>query len=250
VDLPDRDERLSRVETQWTLLFRAGPGPDRDAAAQQQLLLRYYAAAYRYLLGMVRDPAAAEELTQEFAVRFLRGDCRRADPGRGRFRDFLKTALRHLVIDHWRKRGREPALLPPDAVAEAAAAPAELEALDQQFLQRWREELLAQTWGALQAVQEETGQPFHTVLRWKAEAQGLSAAELADRLGAAQGRAYSEVAARKLLQRARQRFAELLVEEVARSLPCCTPAELEQELIDLDLLSYCRSALQHRAESP
>jgi RNA polymerase sigma-70 factor (ECF subfamily) len=247
MDLPDRDERLSRVETHWTLLFRAGAGPDRDAAAQ--LLLRYYAAAYRYLLSMVRDPAAAEELTQEFAVRFLRGDFRRADPGRGRFRDFLKTALRHLVIDHWRRRGREQAPLPPDAVPEVAAAPAELEALDQQFLQRWREELLAQAWGALRAVQEETGQPFHTVLRWKAEVQGLSAAELAGRLGAAQGRAYSEVAARKLLQRARRRFAELLVEEVAHSLPGCTPAELEQELIDLDLLSYCRSALQHRGES-
>jgi RNA polymerase sigma-70 factor (ECF subfamily) len=241
---PESDDRLSRIQTQWTALLRGGAAPDA-AAAQRELLLRYYGAAYRYLLGTVRDPAAAEDLTQEFAVRFLRGDFRRADPGRGRFRDFLKSALRHLAIDHWRRRGKEPAPLPPGAVAEAAA-PAEVEALDGRFVEKWREELLAQAWEALRAVQEGTGQPFHTALRSKAEAPGLSAADLAARLGGDRGRAYSEVAVRKLLQRARGRFAELLVEEVARSLPGCSPAELEQELIDLDLLGYCKSALGRR----
>ena len=39
-------------------------------------------AAYRYLLGAVHDPDAADDLCQDFAVRFLRGDFRRADPGR------------------------------------------------------------------------------------------------------------------------------------------------------------------------
>src|SRR3712207_7176976 len=51
---------------------------------------------------LFRSEAAAEELLQEFAVRFLRGDFRRADPQRGRFRDYVKTALIHLVIDHQR----------------------------------------------------------------------------------------------------------------------------------------------------
>ena len=91
--------------THWTTLFRAHQGEsDADTGARQQLLLRYYGAVYRYLLGIVRDPAAAEDLTQEFAVRFLRGDFRRAAPERGRFRDFLKTAVRHLAMDHWRQK--------------------------------------------------------------------------------------------------------------------------------------------------
>jgi RNA polymerase sigma-70 factor (ECF subfamily) len=213
------------------------------------MLLRYYGAVYRYLLGMLREPQTAEELTQEFAVRFLRGDFKKADPGRGRFRDFLKTALRHLVIDTWRRRGQEPAALPPGAMVEAPAAPAELEMLDAEFLNRWREELLGQTWEALRVVEEETGQPFNMVLHWKAAEPGLSAAETADRLGSARGRPYSEPAARKLLQRARRHFAALLVEEVTRSLPGCTRAELEQELLDLDLLPYCQGALNSPAES-
>jgi hypothetical protein len=47
----------------------------------------YHRAVHRYLLGALRDEDAAEELFQEFALRFVRGDFRWADRGRGRFRD-------------------------------------------------------------------------------------------------------------------------------------------------------------------
>src|SRR5206468_570069 len=73
-------------------------------AARQQLVLRYYGAVYRYLLGMLHDPAVAEDLTQEFAVRLLRGDFKHFDPQRGRFRDYVKIAVRHLVMDYWKKK--------------------------------------------------------------------------------------------------------------------------------------------------
>jgi hypothetical protein len=69
---------------------------------------------------------------------------------------------------------------------------------------------------------------------------------LARRLGAELHKPFTEIGIRQLLYRARQRFAELLVEEVARSLPGATPQELEQELIDLSLLEYCQSALKRR----
>ena len=42
---------------------------------------------------MTRDEQLAEELFQEFALRMLRGDFRRAEPLRGRFRDYLKTVI-------------------------------------------------------------------------------------------------------------------------------------------------------------
>src|SRR5438128_326991 len=94
----DLNQRLSQIQTQWTLMFHAHQGQGSAATAAGQLLLRYYRAVYRYLLGTVREPAVAEELAQEFAVRFLRGDFQRANPESGRFRDFLKTALRHLAV--------------------------------------------------------------------------------------------------------------------------------------------------------
>ena len=63
------------------------------------LVLRYGGAVHRYLLASLRDVDAADELAQEFALRFLRGDFKNADPGKGRFRDFLKRAVYRLMVD-------------------------------------------------------------------------------------------------------------------------------------------------------
>ena len=104
------EEHLSQITTLWTMLLRAHTPADDAAAARHALLERYGGAVGRYLLGAVHDPDAAAELTQEFAVRFLRGDFRRAEAARGRFRDYLKTALIHLVDRLLpRQAGRAPA---------------------------------------------------------------------------------------------------------------------------------------------
>jgi RNA polymerase sigma-70 factor (ECF subfamily) len=241
MDSDDLATRLTNIKTQWTVLFQA----HRDAAdaatrARQQLLLRYYGAVYRYLLGTVRDVAAAEELSQEFAVRFLRGDFHRADPDKGRFRDFVRTALRHLAHDYWNKKGRSPVPLPATVDVAAADEPAEL---DQPFLEQWRQELLNRTWEALAEAEQQTGQPYHTLLGLKIERPELRSAQLAVQLGERLGKPFTETAVRQVLHRARKRFAELLVEEVSRSLEAPEPDRLEQELIDLNLLAYCRPAL-------
>ena len=50
-----------------------------------------------------------------------------------------------------------------------------------------------------------------------------------------------------VLQRAHAKFAELLLDQVAASLDEPTADDLEAELKALDLLKYCRSALErHR----
>jgi DNA-directed RNA polymerase specialized sigma24 family protein len=241
------ESRLSRISTQWTMLFEAHRGGQDPAARErQEMLLRYHGAVYRYLLGMLRDASAADDLAQDFALRFLRGDFQRADPARGRFRDFVKAALRHLVIDYWRQREKERhAPLPPEGPPPAQAPPA-VDDLDKVFLEKWREELMARTWQALRDVQEKTGHPYHTVLRFKAEHPEIRSAEAAERLGPVQGKPMTADGFRQSLHRAREKFAGLLVDEVARSLQTPTADEVEQELIELDLLDYCRAALEHR----
>lgn len=247
----DLTQRLSSIKTHWTTLFRAHQGEsDAGTGARQQLLLRYYGAVYRYLLGMVRDPAAAEDLTQEFAVRFLRGDFKRADPERGRFRDFLKTAVRHLAMDYWRQKGKASPPLPPEEAAPAQAGPSPADDLDRPFLEKWREELLARTWEMLAEGQEKTGHPYHLVLRLKTQQPELRSAQLAGRLSQELGKSFSAEAARQLVHRARRRFADLLVEEVGRSLQTSDPKEVAEELIELGLLSYCRPSLDRKKRSP
>src|SRR5437870_4779704 len=102
-------QNLSRISTRWSALRQAHQGPEKAAAAaRQELMERYCGAIYRYLLSAVRDPHAAEDLTQEFALRFVRGRFRNADPKRGRFRDYVKTSLFHLVDDYRRRQARAP----------------------------------------------------------------------------------------------------------------------------------------------
>ena len=85
------DPHLSEMSTQWAMVIQAHSDvPDDAQRAITQLLLRYAGAVHRYLLKALRDRDAADELNQEFAMRFLRGDFRHSDPTRGRFRDYVK----------------------------------------------------------------------------------------------------------------------------------------------------------------
>jgi RNA polymerase sigma-70 factor (ECF subfamily) len=240
----DRDrlnQHLSRISTLWSVLLQAHDGPpDAATAAQKVLLQRYSGAAYRYLLGAVRDPDVAGELCQEFALRFLRGDFRRADPERGRFRDYLKTALIHLVTDHHRARQAWPR--PFTATDPEPAAPAETVDTDRDFLTSWREELLERTWAALAAANPA----YHAVLLCRIEDPDLASAQMAERLTTQLGKPLTADWVRKTQQRAHEKYADLLLEEVACSLGDATPEQLREELRELDLLKYCRSALARR----
>src|SRR5262245_37690238 len=110
-------ERLSRISTLWALVHQAHHGTLASAeGAQQKLMELYGGAVHRYLLGALRDPDAADELFQEFSLRFLRGDFKNAQPERGRFRDYVKTSLFHLIADFQRRRRAGPRPLGTDAV--------------------------------------------------------------------------------------------------------------------------------------
>jgi DNA-directed RNA polymerase specialized sigma24 family protein len=234
------DQRLSRIQTCWTVVCQASERTAEAAAAQEELLRRYGRAVHRYLLASLRDPDAAEELAQEFALRFVRGDLHRADPERGRFRDFVKGVLFHLIDHHHRRRRK--ALQPLNDAVEAAAPSGPSEA-DVQFLESWKAELLDRAWTALADHERSTGQPFHAVLRFRVERPELRSAEMAEELSRRLSKPLSAAGVRQTLHRARDRFADMLLAEVLHTLQAPTTARLEEELVDLGLLEYCRPAL-------
>jgi RNA polymerase sigma-70 factor (ECF subfamily) len=239
-------QRLSRISTQWTLLRQAHQGQgDAVAEAQRALMQRYCGAVYCYLRAALRDPDAADDLSQDFALRFVRGDFKRADPQRGRFRDFVKKALYHLIVDYRQRRQRQPQPLPADS-AELPPGAADPGQADVEFIQHWRDELLERAWEALAESESQTGQLYYTVLRWRAEHPQTPAAQLAAQLSAEKGKPFTEAGVRQTLHRSREKFADLLVAEVGRSLETTAPDRVEQELIDLGLLRYCQPALARR----
>src|SRR5262249_55405560 len=94
------DVRLSLIPTRWSLIDQAHHGPSEAAkSAREELLRRYEGAVKRYLRKVMRSDDDADEVFQEFAFRVLHGDLRGADPKRGRFRDFVKGTLFHLIAD-------------------------------------------------------------------------------------------------------------------------------------------------------
>lgn len=239
-------QHLSQISTTWTVLLQAHGGPSGAAEeAQRRMIERYSRAIYRYLFGSVRDPDAADELYQEFALRFVRGDFRRASPERGRFRDFLKTALYHLIVDHQRKRGKRGAPLPPDS-PDPASDEAQVAESDREFLAVWRADLMDRAWEALARHDQQTGQHLFTVLRFRTDHPDVRSPQIAERLAGVVGKPLTSDWVRKRLFLAREKFTDLLVDEVAGSLAGGTPEDLEQELIDMGLWEYCRGALGRR----
>jgi RNA polymerase sigma factor (sigma-70 family) len=244
MSLDDPHQRLSELPTLWSVVNRAG-GEEANAAvndARRQMLERYTPVVHRYLLGALRDAEAADELSQEFALRLVRGSLRGADPRRGRFRDYLKGVLFHLIGDYHRRRKKAPLPLPEGV--DAADSDAELHASDAKFLEDWRGELLARSWNALARYEEQQGKPYHTVLRFRAAHVELRSAAMAEQLAPLLGRAVSADWVRQTLHRAREKFSELLLDEVLQTLDAPTLDDLEQELIDLNLLEYCRPAFE------
>jgi RNA polymerase sigma-70 factor (ECF subfamily) len=237
------EERLSHISTHWSLLQQMHSGPaDAATSTQRQLMQRYCGAIHRYLLGALRDEDAALELFQEFALRFLRGDFRRANPERGRFRDYVRTALIRLVRKYHHERQSRPQPLPYDCADPRPAVP---EPADDEFIRSWREELVNRAWEALALAQPT----FYAALLLRVQKPELPSPQLAVELAARVGRPFTATHVRVTLHRAREKFAELLLDEVAQSLETSTEAELVQELRELRLLQLCGSALRCRQSS-
>ncbi|GAC1474653.1 MAG: hypothetical protein NVSMB9_25420 [Isosphaeraceae bacterium] len=236
----DPKSHLSQIETRWSLIFQAHQERgDVSAEAQRELLERYAGAVLSYLLRVTQNPDEAADLAQEFALRFLRGDFQHADPRRGRFRNYVKTAVLNLVIDSHRQRKNRPQRLLDDG--KGIRDPSEdLLDLDRQFLDCWRDEILNRAWERLELQQKETGPPFHTVLRFRADHPEMRSHQIAERLTDLLGRPVNANWVRQNLMRARERFVEILQAEVAHSLGNPSEEERDEEMRNLGLWIYVR----------
>jgi RNA polymerase sigma-70 factor (ECF subfamily) len=229
----------------WSLVYRAHHGPhDAEQSARQQLLDRYGDAARLYLRKLLRDPDAADEVFQEFALQLLNGNLRGADPKHGRFRNFVKGTLFHLMADYANQQQRWPRPLPADSAA-LAANPQGADS-ERSFVESWCDHLLARAWAALGEIEASTAQPYYAVLRFRADHPEMRSPQLAEQLSVQLGKTLTAAGVRQILHRARQRFTALLLDEVAHSVASTTIEQLAEELAELGLLDYCRPALERR----
>jgi RNA polymerase sigma-70 factor (ECF subfamily) len=232
--------RLEDIKTRWSLMRLAHQSAVSQAGPARETLVLAYARAIRSYVGAIlQDSSDADELAQDVLLRILRGDFSGADPKRGRFRDLLKVAVRNQARTFLSKKQRRAGV---DMDVNLAAS--RDEEADAAWDETWRVTALENTWAALQNYERtHRGSVAHTVLKLRVDHPDDDSPQQAERLSKAIGKTVNAAAARQQLHRARLRFAQLLLEEIARSLDQPTPDRVQEELVTLGLMEYVREFL-------
>jgi RNA polymerase sigma factor (sigma-70 family) len=223
------------LTTHWSVVLAAQDKSSPESAAALEVLCRaYWYPLYAFVRQQGHSPDDAQDLTQEFFARLLAKEyLQAADREKGRFRTFLRVALRRFLANEWDrarrlKRGGGHTPLPLDTMAAEQRYQAERDdalAPDRLYERRWAWTLLEQALARLRADYSAAGKA--------AEFDRLKETLTADRgsipypdLAAALG--LSEGAARVAVHRLRKRFREVFRATVAETVS--TPEEVEDEL--------------------
>jgi RNA polymerase sigma factor (sigma-70 family) len=221
--------------THWSVVITAKQGDTPEAAAAMERLCQtYWYPLYAFLRREGRSRHDAEDLTQEFFVRVLRGQfLENVSPRKGKFRSFLLTSLKHFLSDVWdkaraQKRGGGQIFIPLDvhnAEALYLLEPDTTATPDEVFEQRWALTVLSQ---ALKRLREEFGtagriaefDQLKVFLSTPTEPGAYN--DLAVELGMAVDTLAVKV------HRLRQRYGELIRAEISHTVS--DEAEVEDEL--------------------
>ena len=219
--------------THWTQVLHAG-GSDSTAAhaALAQLFQTYWYPLYAYVRRRGNSPADAEDLTQGFFARLLELDSlAHVSREKGKFRSFLLASLNHYISDEWdraraQKRGQGRVISLDASLAEDrfSREPADTLTPEKLFERKWAMTLLDSVVQRIQREYESADKgALFLALRFSIAGEAEEPyATLAVKLG------LSEPALRVAVHRLRQRYRQLLRDEIARTV--ATEAEVDGEI--------------------
>ncbi len=228
--------RLTELQTDWRLVRTAHePGPE-GKAAMRDLVGRYHDAVENYLRLKLRDANLADEVLQEFWIKLLNHKLAGADNSKGRFRDYLRTVLHRLIIDHF--RGRKSMPLPPGDLSDPSVP-------DVEFDRVWRVTVIGRALARLDTYEASNrNNRYARILGLRRLYPEASIEELVEKLAQHSGDHISPEAFRKTLQRARTKFMELLIQELREGISDPTQGEIEAEINDLGLQTLYKRYLE------
>jgi RNA polymerase sigma factor (sigma-70 family) len=221
--------------THWSVVLAAGRSDSpRRAEALERLCQTYWYPLYAYVRQRGQGPEDAQDLTQGFLARLLEKNwLADLDPYTGRFRYFLLTALNRFLINEYdrgqaaKRGGGKPLLSLDQAQAEGRylREPATDETPETIFDRRWALAVLDQALAHLRAETSSMGksQQFELLnpfLSREAEAGEYSG--VAEQLGLSVG------AVGVAVHRLRQRYREVVREEIAHTI--ADPAQVDEEM--------------------
>ena len=228
--LGKREDRFAT--THWSMVVNAGGRHSPEASrALATLCENYWFPIYAFVRRAGRSAEDAQDLTQEFFVRLLEKQfLATADRHKGRFRTFLLTAVKRFLANEQdriqaqkRGGGRKITSL-ADLGARYCQEPADTLTSERIFEQQWALTLLEQVLARLQAEMAADGKVdlFNALKDHLTGSHATGYATTAARLGMTEG------AVRVAAHRLRQRYRELLREEIAQTV--ASPDEIEAQI--------------------
>ena len=225
---------IAFTTTHWSVVLEAqGPTPAAQAALEK-LCRTYWRPIYGFVRRQGTDSEEAKDLTQGFFALLLeRRDLNQVRKEKGRLRSYLLTSLKHFLTNERNramaiKRGEARRLIPLDQFYEGernAFEPADTSTPDQIYERRW-------AWALMDQVMNRLADEYRTkgraVLfeRLKAlltdETDRPSQAQIAEEL------TMTENAVNQAFHRLRERYRQLLREEIAHTVTA--PGDIEDEL--------------------
>jgi len=215
------------------LAARQQPSP-RGAEALENLCRAYWYPLYAYVRRLGYSAEDAQDLTQAFFAHLLRKPfLEDVGPEKGRFRSFLLACLKHFLVDEWQKAraakrgGNRPALpLDVEQAEERYQLEGRVEANPETlFERRWALDLLERALDRLrgEAAASGRGAVFDQLEGCLlGDRPSETYAQLGSRLG------LSGTAVKVTVHRLRQRYRDLLRQEVTRTVT--HPEETEAEM--------------------
>ena len=220
--------------THWSgVLATAATETTHAREALGRLCSAYWFPLYAYVRRRGNSPQDAEDLTQGFFARLLeKKTLDHLTPEQGRFRSFLLKSLNHFLTDEWRraraqKRGGGQVVSLDAATAETRYGLELADPLTPELLydRLWALTLLASVFRSLQDEYGRDGKAdLFRELKFclTGNRSAIPYTDLAQRLGVPPNTVKTWV------HRLRQRYRQLLREEVGRTL--ASPDDIEPEL--------------------
>jgi DNA-directed RNA polymerase specialized sigma24 family protein len=210
------------LTTHWSVVLSARDlNPSLADDAREELCKTYWGPIHSFVRWQGYSPEDAKDLTQAFFAKLLEKDFwARANPEKGRMRSFLLTALKQFLSDerdraHAAKRGGGAAVVSlDDSNVKEQVANLDNSSVERSFDQKWAAAILDAARARLRGECTSSGKSalFEQVnLLGEAEAKSVTYAEVAARLG------MGVSGVKTAVSRLRQRYGELVREEVAKT---------------------------------
>jgi RNA polymerase sigma factor (sigma-70 family) len=220
--------------THWSVVLEAQGQSPAAQEALEKLCRTYWRPVYIFIRRQGAGPEEAEDLTQGFFALLLeRRDLETVRREKGRLRSYLLVSLKHFLTNEQHramtiKRGEGRRLVALDALGDREGidlVPVDTLSADQIYERRWALTVLEEVLTGLGNEYRAAGNAalFDQLKKLLTdEPDRSSQAEIADEFG------MTENAVKQAFHRLRQRYRELLHEEIARTV--IAPGDIEDEL--------------------